>query len=687
MLCEPLNLAPAAQVSPSLPAAQLTLALDVRRPTAHARPDRALGWSLDGGDAGESAPLFDPRNRARLRALARGPVSYRLRTELAGEVWHWSAYGRWSDGARRQGYWVGDARREDRASVSYGFRLPRRGDSRDEANDDGYSRLDDGDATTFWKSNPYLARPFIGAGLERPEWIKADLGTERPVDGLEVVWRDPFARHLKVQFWRGQNPWSGRWVTFPSGDVVVSRSGVLRLHLAPAPLPVQFVRLLMEKSSRTGPPGATDPRDSAGYAIAELRLGVWRGAELADVIAHAPDGRRQSRMIVSSTDPWHREQDRDTKVEQPSPLRLMRLGLLSPTRMTLPLGVLYDTPQDALAELSYFRRFGLRPREIELGEEPEGQQTDPEVFARLYAQLAARLASVRSGAKLIGPSLINVLAGTRLDDDPEHSWTRRMLAALRVQAPSGSLAAFSLEHYPDDDLCISGAERLGREPGVMKALFRRLQADGLPPHTPVSLTEVGQSAYTGQADVNLESGLFAAEALAEFFSRGGAAAYLYGLTPAALSPAAKACAGTGEMSPYLLDATGFARWLTPSLVAARMIGGIWLSAHGDNELFAPAESARPGSALAYAARRSDKRWAVMLVNPSASAQSVRLNFTAGGPKPSQVAEFWRFGPDQYRWSSSLGRPLRDERPARGRDGRWGATVLLPPQSITVARDR
>jgi F5/8 type C domain len=216
-------------------------------------PLRALGAGVDAQNAGAVSKIYTPANVAEMTSSGLGEVTYRLYTELSVQDWHWNPTGTWSLNGN-QGYWTGaTAGSSPPITDSFGYRLPHRGNTRDQGNNDDYSRLDDGDASTYWESNPYLDTLFTGGSSSNPQWVVIDLGRKRGVDAVQIDWSLPYAFVYQVQYWTGSdainNPAGGKWVTFPAGSVTSGKGGLVTLQFDSSPRPVRFVRILMSSSS------------------------------------------------------------------------------------------------------------------------------------------------------------------------------------------------------------------------------------------------------------------------------------------------------------------------------------------------------------------------------------------------------------------------------------------------------
>jgi len=699
-----LGLALASRASPPLshspsttPTVEDALTIDLAGPSHVILPAMALGEAIDGALKGQVAEILTPRNIALMKSSGLRRTTYRLRTELGIEAWHWSDEGQWSDPTRRQGYWTSSDHPSGHPDVTWGYSLPRRGDTIDQANDTGYSRLDDGDLATFWKSNPYLDHRFTGRSSNRPQWVVVTFDKPQQIDAARIDWAEPYATVFEVQYWSGRDEFDrgGRWVDFPAGSQTRERfPGDETIRLAPSPLAVRFVRILLTRSSDTAPSTSQDVRDRLGYAISELGLGIV-GADgvFVDAIRHGAGRNLQTQVNVSSTDPWHRAIDRDPQTEQPSLAFMFRKGLNGGLPLMVPAGVFYDTPENAAAEASYIHRQGWPVQRLELGEEPDGQFIAPEDYADLYLEAARRIHAVAPELELGGPSMQGALTDTWPVPEGGRSWIGRFVAYLRQQDALDQLQFFSFEHYAFDDVCEPLGKMLRDETQLLDRILDQTIAAGVPTSVPWVISEYGLSPFAGRAMSLVPSALFSADVVGHFLSRGGDVAYMFGATPSWPSNQAFPCAGYGDMMLFEADAKGQSRWPMPMYFAEKTMMDDWgAPADQPHRLWAAAGETRDAQGrpmvLAYALRRPDGALSVMLLNrddDAAHVMTLRLKEAGGTARfPGNSASVVQYSPAQYEWLD-LGvnsHPARDRPPVRFRIAP-DAPVRLPAMSLTV----
>jgi hypothetical protein len=675
-----------------------TVTVDLAAPGVSFVPDRALGAGLDGMGRDEIDALYTPFNVRKMRSAGLRPITYRLRTELGVEAWHWGPEGTWSDSAHSQGYWVSSDHPAKPIMSSYGYDLPRRGDTIDNANNTAFSKLDDGDAATFWKSNPYLDTVYTHEAQAQPQWAVIELGDPQQIDAATITWAAPYATQYRLQYWIGADEYDpkGRWIDFPAGVIADGQGGKVTLRLSSAPVSTEFVRLLMTQGSRTAQtPASTDLRDRLGYAVAEIALGVMKAdGTLADVVHHG--GRKDQSVIhVSSNDPWHRAIDRDEDLQQPGFDRVYRSGLTNGLPMMVPVPVLFDTPENAAAEIRFLKRRGYPIGQVELGEEADGQYIDAAAYGALFIQGANAVHAVDPTLVTGGPSLQNGEADQWLDADPDRSWTSHWIRYLKDHDGLKDLGFFSFERYPFDDICGDLQPKLLEQTQGMAKLFDRLRRDGVPVTIPWLITEYGFSAYSGRAMVEMPSVLLNADIVGQFLTLGGSGAYLFGYGPNVPINQHLGCAGYGNMMLYEADTRGQARWPMPAYYGARLLTQVWSQPHsGANHIYPTSTgSGNPADAMvtSYAVHRPDGRWSILLVNRDAhQAHRVRAAFRDGAKAAAFAGrvEVDQYSAAQYRWraTSGGGRPQRDLPPVH-RVAAASDAVTLPPFSLTVLRGR
>ena len=654
-------------------AAGQTIAVDVSRPTNHFVPKETLGAGVD--RIAVEAIDKDLQQPTLETTLASGwqPVTYRQNTELAIEAWHWNPQGTWSD-ASGKGYFTGSATPTETIRYSYGYALPRRGFTRNDGTDNvGFSRLTDGDLNTFWKSNPYLTERFTGeSDALHPQWVVMDLAQVQQIDSIRIAWAEPYARRYSVQYWTGDDPIKavtrGVWQTFPQGTITDGKGGTETIRLSSSPAGVRFVRIWMTESSNScnvdgaaGPkstdPTSNDPRNCVGYAIRELYLGTVTKDGFHDILRHTPD-QEQTTTYCSSVDPWHRPSDLgSTKQAQMGFDLFFTSGVTRGLPAMVPVAMLYDTPDNAAAEMAYLKKRNYPISYVEMGEEADGQYMLPEDYAALYLQWATAIHRVDPGLKLGGPSFQGVNKDIEVwpDANGKVSWTERFVDYLRQHGRMNDLAFFSFEHYPYDP-CKTPWGMLYDEPELVSHIMKVWHEDGIPMDMPMFITEGNLSSGASETYQDIFAGVWLADYIGSVLNSGGKAVYFFHYLPLQMEPGCNSSPGTFGM--FTVDANYQIQQSLAQFFVAQLINLEWVqSSGGEHEVFAANSDVGDGAGhelvTAYAVKRPDGNWGVMAVNrDQQNAHRVRIAFNGPADKESSFAgpvEISTFGSAQYQW--------------------------------------
>lgn len=658
----------------TLPAAGQTITVDVTHPTNSFVPNQTLGAGVDriaveAIDKDLLQPTLD-------KTLASGwqPVTYRQNTELAIEAWHWNPQGTWSDGnnASGKGYFTGSATPAEMIRYSYGYALPRRGTTRNDGTDNvGFSRLTDGDLNTFWKSNPYLSQRFTGeSDALHPQWVVLDMAQVQQVNSIRIAWGAPYARRYAVQYWTGDDPIKavtrGVWQTFPQGTITDGKGRVETVRLTGSPAAVRFVRIWMTESSNTCEADGSadlraDPRNCVGYAIRELYLGTsTENGAFHDILRHTPD-QEQTTTYCSSVDPWHQPSDLgSTKQAQMGFDLFFTSGVTRGLPAMVPVAMLYDTPDNAAAEIAYLKKRGYPISYVEMGEEADGQYMLPEDYAALYLQWATAIHRVDPALKLGGPSFQGVNKDIEVwpDANGRVSWTARFVDYLKQHGRMNDLAFFSFEHYPYDP-CRTPWGVLYDEPELVSHIIQAWHDDGIPADLPMFITEGNLSSGASETYQDIFSGIWLADYIGSFLNSGGKGVYFFHYLPLQMEPGCNSSPGTFGM--FTIDAGYQIQQPLAQFFVAQLINLEWVQpGGGEHHVFAAKSDVEDGVGhelvTAYTVRRPDGKWAVMAVNrDQQNAHRVRIAFDGSDDKESSFAgpvEISIFGSAQYQWHPS-----------------------------------
>ncbi|MHB8634953.1 MAG: discoidin domain-containing protein [Fimbriimonadaceae bacterium] len=631
-------------------------------------PRRAFGVALDGHDKGEVAQMLTRSNVAAMTSMGLRSLTYRLRTELAGECWHWNPAGTWSDSARQQGYWTSSANVAGPIWLTHGYRLPRRGDSIDQADRDSYSRIDDGNPATFWKSNPYLDPAFTGESYAKnPQWIVVKFSKRLQFNELRIDWGAPYAKRYAVEYLDKDD--DDDWTA--AHPHIVAHAGAGPHNDRFAPFTTRYLRIALLQSSETGVAGGNDPRDRMGFAVREISAGFRSSAgAFHDFVVHTRSNATQTRIYVSSTDPWHRAKDLDRNTEQPGFDLILGLGLDQGQRVLVPAGCLYDTPKNVANEAVWLERRGVKLRGLEVGEEPDGNWMYGEQYGMLYVQMADAVRKAAPQVRLGGPSLQTASEDYVAFPRAGKPWVTRFVEYVKSRRRLSELNFFSFEWYPIDNIRADPANELERAPRSLEqalARVRKMVGNRLP----IVITEFGWSSYAGSVEVHMPGALFDFDVAMTALASGCEASYQYGWEPN--EPIQEVPGAWGNnMALLKVDAgtvklpTYWSAWLLTHRLCAPSGAHSLLRTTGGNKAVG-----------AYALRRPNGTIGLALLNRSRVRRIVSVRASAN------MLNGWTYGQPQYQWLTVRpGRvPNRNMPPEPVAFAR--SRVALAPYSITI----
>jgi hypothetical protein len=679
-------------------------------------PPHALGGAIDRLRAGEGAPGREgahltkeqvDRNTDMLLSepvlkeiLGAGwqTVTYRQNTELMVEDWHWNAAGTWSNAEKKEGYFTGSADLGEPIRHSYAYPLPHRGFSRGDGN--GWSRLTDGDESTYWKSNPYLTKAFTGqADSLHPQWVMIDLGARVDINAIRIAWANPYAKKYAVQFWTGllepfyDGTEAGTWQTFPKGLVNDGQGGTATLKLVTGTVTARYLRIWMTESSNTcDTHGSQDIRNCVGYAINELYVGTLSSTgTFNDMVQHSPS-RRQTVTWPSSVDPWHAESNLDYgRGDQIGFDLFFTSGITRGLPTMVPIAMIYNIPEDAAAEIAYLYKRHYPISWIEMGEEADGQHMLPEDYAALYIQFATAIHKLVPEAKLGGPAFEGTYGDVDVWPDAmgRVSFLGRFLDYLQAHGHLNDFTFFSFEHYPFMGRNETASwNDLYLEPAMVHHVVQAWKDNGLPPNLPFFMSEGNMGEWGSPRDV--KTALWLADYVGAMMSEGASGTFYFHYMPT-----------SGAHGQFLgLDKDYHVTNYPPQYLAAQVITKEWVQ-----PVDAPHQLYRATSDLvddagnrlitAYPLQRPDGQWSVMLVNKDqANDHEVTVTFVDQSNKHAChfVGKVDRitFGPAEYQWhAEETGGHADPDGPAAKTTVDGGATAqyLLPKASIVVLRGK
>jgi hypothetical protein len=193
------------------------------------------------------------------------------------------------------------------------------------------------------------------------------------------------------------------------------------------------------------------------------------------------------------------------------------------------------------------------------------------------------------------------------------------------------------------------------EPELINHIMQVWHDDGIPANMPIFITEGNLSSGASETYQDIFSGIWLADYIGSFLNAGGNAVYFFHYLPLQMEPGCNSSPGTFGM--WTVDADYKIQQPLAQFFVAQMINQEWVQPDGAHEVFSAKSDVEDGAGhalvTAYAAKRPDRQWSLILVNrDQMNAHKVRIAFE-GAPSSFEnfegPVEISTFGSAQYQW--------------------------------------
>jgi hypothetical protein len=232
---------------------------------------------------------------------------------------------------------------------------------------------------------------------------------------------------------------------------------------------------------------------------------------------------------------------------------------------------------------------------------------------------------------------------------------------------------------------------------LVRHILQVWRDDGVPQQVPLMITESNLSWALTQPMADLFAALWLADNAGSFLASGGAAFYHSPIQPEPLHPG---CHGWSTYGNFVANEKLEVAQHTSQYFASRMINVEWVKHGAGMHRLSPAvadvtDDAGHTLITAYAAKRPDGDWSLMLINKDPSnAHEVKIEFDdANGAPPrhfSGAVAMVTFGAEQYVWHPAGAKSHADPDgpPATASlNVKSGGGFTLPKASVTVLRGK